>query len=195
MRTKVAKIARDLNVGCSDIFDLLREKKIEIEEEPNARVDEETARMLELEIKRRQCPKCGVVSQSRNVHYCGACGAAISGAWELYDASVYDVVEQSKPDPVASVDIEALQREANELSAKLMREKASTNALQINVDKEIRKLTLERNALKRRFGNRIVESFARHLEYLDEHAWAYHLEGLAISIVLLLVPFLVLFLR
>ena len=41
MRTKISKIARDLNVGVSTAVEFLRKHNIEVDATPNARISEE----------------------------------------------------------------------------------------------------------------------------------------------------------
>ena len=46
MRTKISKVARDLNVGVSTAVEFLRKHNIEVDEGPNARIDSDAVDML-----------------------------------------------------------------------------------------------------------------------------------------------------
>ena len=50
-RTKISKVAKDINVGLSTVVEFLRSKGIEVEDSPNARIDEEAYDLLVREYK------------------------------------------------------------------------------------------------------------------------------------------------
>ena len=46
MRTKISKIANDLNVGVSTVVEFLRKHNIQVDNNPNARIDEQAVDLL-----------------------------------------------------------------------------------------------------------------------------------------------------
>ena len=45
-KTKISKVAKDLNVSVSTVIDFLRKKNIEIDENPNTRIEDEVVDLL-----------------------------------------------------------------------------------------------------------------------------------------------------
>ncbi len=52
MRTKISKVAKDLNVGVSTVVEFLRKHNIEVATDPNARIDAEAVALLEREFSK-----------------------------------------------------------------------------------------------------------------------------------------------
>ena len=50
-RTKISKVARDLNVSLNTVTEFLREKNIAVDDNPNARIEQEVVDMLVNEFK------------------------------------------------------------------------------------------------------------------------------------------------
>ncbi len=57
MRTKISKIAKDLNVGVSTVSDFLRKNNIEVDANPNARVDDNAVALLMREFSNDKADK------------------------------------------------------------------------------------------------------------------------------------------
>ena len=49
MRIKISKVAKDLNVGVNTVVEFLRKQGIDVENNPNARIDESAEKMLKSE--------------------------------------------------------------------------------------------------------------------------------------------------
>ena len=60
MRTKISKIANDLNVGVSTVVEFLRKHNIEVESNPNARIDEDAVELLRKEFSHDKAVKAKV---------------------------------------------------------------------------------------------------------------------------------------
>ena len=60
MRTKISKIAKDLNVGVGTVVDFLRKHNIEVENNPNARVDDSAVSLLMSEFSSDKADKIKV---------------------------------------------------------------------------------------------------------------------------------------
>ena len=52
MRTKISKVAKDLNVGVSTAAEFLRKHKIEVDNNPNTRIDDEAVELLKREFNK-----------------------------------------------------------------------------------------------------------------------------------------------
>jgi len=46
MPTKISKVAKDLNVGVNTAVEFLRKHNVEVEDNPNARIDDAAVEML-----------------------------------------------------------------------------------------------------------------------------------------------------
>ncbi|MDE6576708.1 MAG: translation initiation factor IF-2 N-terminal domain-containing protein, partial [Muribaculaceae bacterium] len=57
MRTKISKVAKDLNVGVGTVVDFLRKHNIEVENNPNARVDDSAVSLLMSEFSNDKADK------------------------------------------------------------------------------------------------------------------------------------------
>lgn len=69
MRIKISKIANDLNVGVNTVVDFLRKHNVEVDNNPNARVDEDALRLLKQEFSNDKAEKVkveGKISERRN---------------------------------------------------------------------------------------------------------------------------------
>ena len=60
MRTKVTKIANDLNVGVNTVVEYLRKHNIEVDSNPNARIDEDAVELLIKEFSHDKAVKAKV---------------------------------------------------------------------------------------------------------------------------------------
>ena len=60
MRTKISKIANDLNVGVNTVVEFLRKHNIEVDSNPNARIDEEAVELLRKEFSHDKAVKAKV---------------------------------------------------------------------------------------------------------------------------------------
>ena len=60
MRTKIGKIASDLNVGRNTVVEFLRKHNIEVEDNPNARIDEDAVELLRKEFSQDKAVKAKV---------------------------------------------------------------------------------------------------------------------------------------
>ncbi|MDE6298599.1 MAG: hypothetical protein K2M10_02980, partial [Muribaculaceae bacterium] len=60
MRTKISKVAKDLNVGVGTVVDFLRKHNIEVENNPNARVDDSAVSLLMSEFSSDKADKIKV---------------------------------------------------------------------------------------------------------------------------------------
>ena len=60
MRTKISKVANDLNVGVSTVVEFLRKHKVEVDNNPNARIDEEAVELLRKEFSNDKAVKVKV---------------------------------------------------------------------------------------------------------------------------------------
>ncbi|MCH5229366.1 MAG: translation initiation factor IF-2 [Muribaculaceae bacterium] len=60
MRTKISKVANDLNVGVNTVVEYLRKHNIEVDSNPNARIDEEAVALLRKEFSHDKAEKAKV---------------------------------------------------------------------------------------------------------------------------------------
>ena len=60
MRTKISKVANDLNVGVNTVVEFLRKHNIEVDSNPNARIDESAVELLRKEFSHDQAVKAKV---------------------------------------------------------------------------------------------------------------------------------------
>ena len=60
MRTKISKVANDLNVGVNTVVEFLRKHNIEVDSNPNARIDENAVELLRKEFSHDQAVKAKV---------------------------------------------------------------------------------------------------------------------------------------
>ena len=60
MRTKISKVANDLNVGVSTVVDFLRKHNIEVDNNPNSRIDEDAVELLRREFSSDKAVKVKV---------------------------------------------------------------------------------------------------------------------------------------
>ncbi|MCH5240483.1 MAG: translation initiation factor IF-2 [Muribaculaceae bacterium] len=60
MRTKISKIANDLNVGVNTVVEFLRKHNIEVDSNPNARIDEDAVELLRKEFSHDKAVKAKV---------------------------------------------------------------------------------------------------------------------------------------
>lgn len=60
MRTKISKVANDLNVGVNTVVEFLRKHHIEIDNNPNARIDEDAVELLRKEFSNDKAVKAKV---------------------------------------------------------------------------------------------------------------------------------------
>ena len=60
MRTKISKVASDLNVGMNTVVEFLRKNNIEVDSNPNARIDEEAVELLRKEFSHDKAVKAKV---------------------------------------------------------------------------------------------------------------------------------------
>ena len=60
MRTKISKVANDLNVGVNTVVEFLRKHNIEVDSNPNARIDEEAVELLRKEFSSDKAVKAKV---------------------------------------------------------------------------------------------------------------------------------------
>lgn len=63
MRTKISKVANDLNVGVNTVVEFLRKHNIEIDNNPNARIDEDAVELLRKEFSNDKAVKAKVDSR------------------------------------------------------------------------------------------------------------------------------------
>ena len=69
MRTKISKIANDLNVGVNTVVEYLRKHNIEVDSNPNARIDETAVELLYKEFSHDKAVKAkveGKLNERRN---------------------------------------------------------------------------------------------------------------------------------
>lgn len=57
MRTKISKIAKDLNVGVGTAVDFLRRHSIDVDNNPNARIDDNAVQLLTREFSNDKADK------------------------------------------------------------------------------------------------------------------------------------------
>lgn len=60
MRTKISKVANDLNVGVNTVVEFLRKHNIEVDSNPNARIDEDAVELLRKEFSHDKAVKAKV---------------------------------------------------------------------------------------------------------------------------------------
>ena len=60
MRTKISKVASDLNVGMNTVVEFLRKNHIEVDSNPNARIDENAVELLRKEFSQDKAVKAKV---------------------------------------------------------------------------------------------------------------------------------------
>ena len=60
MRTKISKVANDLNVGVNTVVEFLRKNNIEVDSNPNARIDEDAVALLRKEFSQDKAVKAKV---------------------------------------------------------------------------------------------------------------------------------------
>ena len=60
MRTKISKIANDLNVGVNTVVEFLRKHNVEVDNNPNARIDEDAVNLLKKEFSNDKAEKVKV---------------------------------------------------------------------------------------------------------------------------------------
>ena len=60
MRTKISKVASDLNVGMNTVVEFLRKNNIEVDSNPNARIDEDAVMLLRKEFSQDKAVKAKV---------------------------------------------------------------------------------------------------------------------------------------
>ena len=59
-RNKISKVAKELNIALSTVTDFLRSKNIEVEDSPNARIDEDAEALLKQHFRRTINTRIGV---------------------------------------------------------------------------------------------------------------------------------------
>ena len=67
MRQKISKLAKELNVGVNTAVEFLRKHGVEVDDNPNARVDEKAVAMLQKEFSKDASVKASIDMQRKQV--------------------------------------------------------------------------------------------------------------------------------